>query len=179
MAEILDLIVPYGWFLPVVPGTKFVTVGGAIANDIHGKNHHRAASFGCHVRSFELLRSDGQRLLCSLSENPEWFRATIGGLGLTGVILWAAMDLKRIHNSAVDVETIRFAGLDEFFSFLKNRIVISNTPWRGSTAWPGQPISAEASLSGETTLMPGQPNQERQSIGYPSLRNCRCLSSTG
>ena len=82
--EILSLIVPQGWFLPVVPGTKFVTVGGAIANDIHGKNHHSAGTFGCHVRCLELLRSDGQRLLCSPSENAEWFQATIGGLGLTG-----------------------------------------------------------------------------------------------
>jgi len=83
LSEILKLIVPRGWFLPVTPGTRFVTVGGAIANDVHGKNHHRAGTFGCHVHCFELLRSDGSRLLCSESENPDWYRATIGGLGLT------------------------------------------------------------------------------------------------
>jgi FAD/FMN-containing dehydrogenase len=115
LSEILTLTVPHGWFLPVVPGTKFVTVGGAIANDIHGKNHHSAGTFGCHVRCLELLRSDGQRLLCSASENTDWFQATIGGLGLTGVILWAEIELKRIENPAMEVETIRFAGLDEFF----------------------------------------------------------------
>jgi FAD/FMN-containing dehydrogenase len=113
--EILSISVPQGWFLPVVPGTKFVTVGGAIANDIHGKNHHSAGTFGCHVRCLELLRSDGQRLLCSPSENTEWFQATIGGLGLTGVILWAEIELKRINNPTMEVETIRFTGLDEFF----------------------------------------------------------------
>jgi FAD/FMN-containing dehydrogenase len=113
--EILSFSMPCGWFLSVVPGTKFVTIGGAIANDIHGKNHHSVGTFGCHVRCFELLRSDGQRLLCSPSENAEWFQATIGGLGLTGVILWAEIELKRINNAAMEVETIRFAGLDEFF----------------------------------------------------------------
>lgn len=115
LSEVLALAVPRGWFLPVVPGTKFVTIGGAIANDIHGKNHHSAGAFGCHVRCLELLRSDGRRLLCSQAENAEWFQATIGGLGLTGLILWAEIALKPIHNAVMDVETIRFAGLDDFF----------------------------------------------------------------
>lgn len=115
LAEILSFTGPRGWFPPVVPGTKFVTVGGAIANDIHGKNHHSAGTFGCHVRRLELLRSNGRRLLCSPTENTEWFHATIGGLGLTGVILWAEIDLKRINGPAMEVETIRFTGLDEFF----------------------------------------------------------------
>ena len=65
LADILDVFVPRGWFLPVTPGTRFVTVGGAIANDVHGKNHHQAGTFGCHVRRFELLRSDGTRRVCS------------------------------------------------------------------------------------------------------------------
>jgi len=115
LAEIMALTGSRGWFPPVVPGTKFVTVGGAIANDVHGKNHHSAGTFGCHVRSLELLRSDGRRLRCSPSENAEWFEATIGGLGLTGLILWAEIALKQINNSAMDVETIRFGRLDDFF----------------------------------------------------------------
>ena len=78
LGAILDLIVPAGWFLPVSPGTQFVTVGGAIANDVHGKNHHRAGTFGCHVRALELLRSDGERIICSLERNMDLFRATIG-----------------------------------------------------------------------------------------------------
>lgn len=114
LAEILAVIVPRGWFLPVTPGTKYVSVGGAIANDIHGKNHHRAGTFGCHVTCFELLRSNGERLLCSPTENSKLFRATIGGLGLTGVILWAEFRLKRIANPLIDMERIRFASLDEF-----------------------------------------------------------------
>ena len=115
LRDILDLVVPKGWFLPVSPGTKFVTVGGAIANDVHGKNHHCAGSFGCHVSQFELLRSDGSRRRCSKSENPEWFRATIGGLGLTGVILWAELELHRVAGAMMDIETIRFHDLSEFF----------------------------------------------------------------
>jgi FAD/FMN-containing dehydrogenase len=86
LAQILDFCVPRGFFLPVSPGTKYVTLGGAIANDIHGKNHHVAGTFGCHVTQFELVRSDGTRRLCTPMENPEWYAATIGGLGLTGFI---------------------------------------------------------------------------------------------
>jgi FAD/FMN-containing dehydrogenase len=115
LSDILALTVPRGWFLPVLPGTKHVTVGGAIANDIHGKNHHRTGTFGCHVRKFELLRSDGQRLICSPTENARWFQATIGGLGLTGVILWAEIKLKPIVNSAIELETVRFPGFEAFF----------------------------------------------------------------
>lgn len=119
LAEILQLIVPHGWFLSVTPGTKFVTVGGAIANDVHGKNHGHAGTFGMYVTRFELLRSDGTRLICSPTENAEWYRATIGGLGLTGVILWAEMKLKKIESPFIDEEIIKFKNLDEFFEIAR------------------------------------------------------------
>lgn len=115
LAEILDLIVLKGWFLPVVPGTKFVSVGGAIANDIHGKNHHVAGTFGSHVTRFELVRSTGERLTCSPTENAGFYRATIGGLGLTGLITWAEIQLKRIPSPFIEMEQIRFSNVDEFF----------------------------------------------------------------
>lgn len=115
-AEILDFIVPRGWFLPTTPGTKFVTVGGAIANDVHGKNHHRAGTFGCHVTEFELLRSDGQRMRCSPAEKPEWFAATIGGLGLTGLITWAEFKLHRIASPMIVEESQKFRNLEEFLA---------------------------------------------------------------
>lgn len=115
LSEVLSLSVPSGWFLPVTPGTRFVTVGGAIANDVHGKNHHRSGSFGCHVRKLCLLRSDGSKLMCSQNENRDIFSATIGGLGLTGVILWAEIALKRIKSPLIRSETIRFDNLTEFF----------------------------------------------------------------
>jgi FAD/FMN-containing dehydrogenase len=114
LADILNLAVPQGWFIPVTPGTRFITVGGAIANDVHGKNHHTAGAFGRHVRRFELLRSDGQRLLCTPNENAEWFAATIGGLGLTGLITWIEIQLRPIPGPDMQVESIRFRNLDEF-----------------------------------------------------------------
>jgi len=112
---LLRLGTPRGWFLPVTPGTKFVSVGGAIANDIHGKNHHRAGTFGRYVRRFELLRSDGSRIMCSADDNREWYEATIGGLGLTGLILWADVQLRAINNPYILKETIPFDNLDGFF----------------------------------------------------------------
>jgi FAD/FMN-containing dehydrogenase len=116
LAEILHLTVPAGWFLPVVPGTCYVTVGGAIANDVHGKNHHVAGSFGRHVRQLELLRSDGARLTCSPADNSDWFAATVGGLGLTGLVTWAELQLRPIRGPRLDADSIRFANLDELFS---------------------------------------------------------------
>jgi FAD/FMN-containing dehydrogenase len=115
LSEILARHVPLGWFPAVTPGTRFITIGGAIANDVHGKNHHRAGSFGNHVLRFELLRSDGTRMICSPDENADWFAATIGGLGLTGVITWAALQMRPLPSPCVDSETIRFRSLDEFF----------------------------------------------------------------
>jgi len=116
LADILDVAEPQGWFLAATPGTKFATVGGAIANDVHGKNHHVEGAFGRHVTRFELLRTDGTRLLCSPAENADWFNATIGGLGLTGMITWAELQLKKVPNSAVNLETIKYKDLASFFS---------------------------------------------------------------
>ncbi|MEZ4754630.1 MAG: FAD-binding oxidoreductase [Bdellovibrionota bacterium] len=115
LAEILDFSVTKGWFIPVPPGTKFVSVGGAIANDIHGKNHHTQGTFGRHVLSFRLLRSDSQQLICTKDSNSKLFSATIAGLGLTGVILSAKIQLKKIASAFIDSETIQYKGLDEFF----------------------------------------------------------------
>src|SRR5205085_219643 len=103
---------PRGLFLPVLPGTKHVSVGGAIANDIHGKNHHRAGTFGRHVRRIELLRSDPGRV--GVGPDDELFRATVGGLGLTGLITWVEIALRPIPVAAIRTEAIPFQGLDQF-----------------------------------------------------------------
>ncbi|MBB6066331.1 FAD/FMN-containing dehydrogenase [Pseudoxanthomonas broegbernensis] len=116
LAEITDLVLPKGWFLPVSPGTCLVTVGGAVANDVHGKNHATAGSFGDHVLELELLRSDGTRHVCGPAVEPGLFRATVGGLGLTGAIVRARLQLRRVHGPAMEVETRRFGRLPEFFA---------------------------------------------------------------
>ena len=131
LQEILALAVPQGFFLPVTPGTRLVTLGGAIANDVHGKNHHVAGSFGRHVVRFELLRSTGERLVCSQTENRELFRATIGGLGLTGLITWAEIQLIEVANPFMIVEQTRFHSLDEYFSL--NEEKAANWPY--TVAW--------------------------------------------
>jgi FAD/FMN-containing dehydrogenase len=114
LAEIERLFVPRGWFVPVTPGTKFVTVGGCIANDVHGKNHHRAGTFGRFVRSIELQRSDGSRVHCT--PDSELFRATIGGLGLTGLIVSAQIQLRPLASASMTVERIPFRTLGEFLA---------------------------------------------------------------
>jgi hypothetical protein len=115
LSEIIDIVLPLGWFLSVTPGTKYITIGGAIANDVHGKNHHRVGSFGNHLIKFELVRSDGAVMLCSKHDNPDWFHATVGGLGLTGIITWAEIQLMRIPGAMLDVDVIKFKCLSDFF----------------------------------------------------------------
>ncbi|KRE14942.1 FAD-linked oxidase [Bosea sp. Root483D1] len=113
--EVLKLCVPAGWFPPVTPGTSLVTIAGALANDVHGKNHHRAGTFGRHVRSFELARSDGPVLTCTPTENAELFAATIGGMGLTGLITRIELQLMPVTSSEMLQEAVRFDGLGGFF----------------------------------------------------------------
>ena len=130
LADILRIAIPNGWFLAVTPGTQFVTLGGAIANDVHGKNHHVRGTFGCHVEQFGLLREE-QILNCSAQDNPQLFSATIGGLGLTGVITWAQIRLIPIQSAQIDCRTVRFNSLDEFFT-LSNSL---DTQHEYSVAW--------------------------------------------
>ncbi|MES1927146.1 FAD-binding oxidoreductase [Salinisphaera sp. T31B1] len=131
LGDILALVIPQGWFLPVTPGTQFVSVGGAIANDVHGKNHHRAGTFGRHVRSLELCRSDGSHLVCTPDDNADWFAATVGGLGLTGAITRASIALRRIQGAFMDVESRRFGHLDDFFALSAE----SNDDYEYTVAW--------------------------------------------
>lgn len=131
LKDILDFALPRGFFLPVTPGTRYVTLGGAIANDVHGKNHHVSGSFGHHVLGLELLRSTGERIFCSSTENPDLFRATIGGLGLTGLITWAEIRLMRVWNAFVEVECLRFSSVSEYFELNAS----SNKDWPYTVAW--------------------------------------------
>lgn len=114
LAEIMRVTVPRGWFLPVTPGTKFVTVGGAIANDVHGKNHHRSGTFGLHLARLYVCRSDQGIVECSPWENVDLFRATVGGLGLTGIILAAEIQLKELPGDEIEADAIPFQSLANF-----------------------------------------------------------------
>lgn len=118
--ELLEFIAPKGWFLPVVPGTSYVTIGGAVANDIHGKNHHIAGSFGNFVEEFKLITSKRKVFVCSLTENSELFKATIGGLGLTGLILSVKIKLKKINNEFIQTSVKRFYTFDQYLQLNKS-----------------------------------------------------------
>jgi FAD/FMN-containing dehydrogenase len=130
LSDILDLFVPRGWFVPVTPGTKFVTIGGMIAADVHGKNHHGAGSFGEHVESLDLALADGSVVSCSRTHDPELFAATCGGMGLTGVILSASFRLMRIESPFIRQETHRTANLAETVTLLNDM-----ASWTYSVAW--------------------------------------------
>jgi len=115
LSDIIAHAAPHGFFPPVVPGTQFVTLGGAIANDIHGKNHHSRGTFGCHVERIELLKSDGKTYVCTPDSNARLFSATIGGMGLTGIILSASVRLMRVPSLDIAETVTPFANLGEYF----------------------------------------------------------------
>lgn len=128
--DLLRVCVPKGWFPPVTPGTKFVTLGGAVANDVHGKNHETAGAIGRHVLRIGLARSCGRSLELTPSQNPELFSATIGGLGLTGIMLWIELRLMPIRSSYFETETLAFDSLDSFFELAQE-----GGDWPYSAAW--------------------------------------------
>lgn len=119
LAEILEVIVPKGWFLPVTPGTKFVSLGGCVAADVHGKNHHHEGSFGDHVISIELILADGSRVQCTATQNPELFWATVGGMGLTGIIGEVTLKLVPISSAYMMVRHHVAEDLEQLFQHLQ------------------------------------------------------------
>ena len=131
LRDIQHLTIPRGWILPVTPGTQLLTVGGAIANDVHGKNHHVRGSFGDHVRKLSLVRTDGEIIDCGPRLNRQWFAATVGGLGLTGVIREAEIQLKRCPGPWLDTETIAYSSLAEFFELADS----SEAGWEHTVSW--------------------------------------------
>jgi FAD/FMN-containing dehydrogenase len=130
LAEILEAFVPRGFFPPVVPGTRYVTVGGMVAANVHGKNHHKVGGFGSHVERLTLLAADGSQLVCSPCENADMFRATVGGMGLTGVIRDVTFRLMPIESAAMRNETLVAPDLDAAF-----RAFEDSRDWTYSVAW--------------------------------------------
>lgn len=119
LKDLLSVIVPKGWFLPVTPGTKFITVGGAVASDVHGKNHHKEGSFSNFIREMEVLLPSGATLTCSPIHNSDLFEATCGGMGLTGLILSVTFSLKPIETAYISQSVVRAKNLDHILSIFE------------------------------------------------------------
>lgn len=117
--KILEVIVPKGWFLPVTPGTKFITVGGAIGSDVHGKNHHVDGSFSNHIIEMDVMIADGTTVTCSPSKYTDLFEATCGGMGLTGIITRVKFSLKKIETSFVSQKQVKAENLDELLDLFE------------------------------------------------------------
>lgn len=149
LRDIQRLIIPRGWILPVTPGTQLITVGGAIANDVHGKSHHIFGSFGDHVQRIKLTRTDGTTIECGPDLRPEWFSATVGGIGLTGVITEAEIQLRRVAGPWLDTETVPYTNLDEFFRLADD----SEAEWEHTVSW----IDCISGGGGRGLFMRGNP----------------------
>ncbi|WP_426276866.1 FAD-binding protein [Chryseobacterium sp. S-02] len=130
LSEVLEISVPQGYFLYVTPGTKFISVGGAIASDVHGKNHHAEGCFSEYVIEFKLMIENGEIITCSREENSAKFWATIGGMGLTGIILSAKFKLKNIESAYIRQESIKAENLDEIF-----KLFDESESWTYNVAW--------------------------------------------
>ncbi|ASW74399.1 FAD-linked oxidase [Chryseobacterium piperi] len=130
LSDVLEIAVPQGYFLYVTPGTKFISVGGAIASDVHGKNHHAEGCFSEYVIEFKLMIENGEIITCSREVNSEKFWATIGGMGLTGIILTAKFKLKNIESAYIRQESIKAENLDEIF-----RLFDESESWTYTVAW--------------------------------------------
>src|SRR5208337_2676166 len=160
---------PRGWFLPVTPGTKYVTVGGAIAADIHGKNHHRDGSFSNFVLDFRLLAPTGEVLLCSPADHPEIFWATVGGMGLTGVVMSARLRLRRVDSAYVFVDFFKAANLEDALATMD----ASDERYEYSVAWID--ALATGKTMGRSVLMRGNhapaaelPARVRRALAAPT-----------
>jgi decaprenylphospho-beta-D-ribofuranose 2-oxidase len=149
LAQILDAFVPRGFFPPVVPGTRYVTVGGMVAANVHGKNHHKSGGFGSHVERLTLIAADGSTCVCSSTQNATLFRATIGGMGLTGIIRDVTFRLQRIDSAFMRNETVIAPDLDAVF-----RAFEASRDWTYTVAWID--CLARGSALGRSVLFRGE-----------------------
>ncbi|MEB0047237.1 MULTISPECIES: FAD-binding oxidoreductase [unclassified Pseudomonas] len=131
LRDIQRTFVPRGWMLPVTPGTQLLSVGGAIANDVHGKNHHVMGTFGDQVLALQLLRTNGEVIDCGHTERSEWFTATVGGMGLTGVVTQARLQLRRVTGPWLETENVPYANLNDFFEVADD----SESGWEHTVSW--------------------------------------------
>ncbi len=159
-ADLLRVFVPRGWFPPVTPGTKFVSLGGAFASDVHGKNHHLEGSFSRHVCSIELRLPDGQLLRCGREENAALFWATAGGMGLTGLIVRLRLRLKPIETAAIRSQVFKASTLTESLAlFDRHQAATYSVAWIDTLA-TGQAL-------GRSLLMQGEHATQAEVAGTP------------
>ena len=166
LAQLNRTFLPRGWFVPVSPGTQYVTVGGMVASDVHGKNHHHAGSFGQHVRSLRLRVADGSVVECSPEREPELFRATIGGMGLTGHILEAEFDLERAETPWIWQDVRRFADIETGMALLRE----AGSHWPYTMAWLDVPAGRGVLFAGRWARpdeAPDEPPRPRPAITVP------------
>lgn len=149
LRDLLEIFVPRGWFLPVTPGTKFVTVGGAIAADVHGKNHHKDGGFCRHVRAMTLMLANGSVVTCSRDDQPDLFEATCGGMGWTGIILSAEFDLKPVETAYIREEIVEAGNLDRIMAAFSE-----SSDWTYTVAWID--CLATGDTLGRSLLMRGE-----------------------
>jgi FAD/FMN-containing dehydrogenase len=164
LKDVQTLVVPAGWMLPVTPGTQLITVGGAIANDVHGKNHHTLGTFADHLIRLKLARTDGEIIECGPTLNTPWFAATVGGIGLTGLILEAEIQLKRVPGPWLTTETIPYASIAEFLACADD----SEADWEHTVSW----IDCLAGSSGRGLFMRANHIQAEQRP-EPKLKKSR------
>lgn len=162
LSEILEVIVPQGYFLYVTPGTKFISVGGAIASDVHGKNHHAEGCFSEYLETFSLLNENSEVITCSRTQNEDKFWATIGGMGLTGIILSAKFKLKNIETAYIHQESIKAENLDEIF-----KLFDESESWTYNVAWidclqTGKNIGRSIMMRGEHAFKHELPKKFQQ-----------------
>lgn len=162
LSDVLEISVPQGYFLYVTPGTKFVSVGGAIASDVHGKNHHAEGCFSEYVIEFKLMVENGEIITCSREENADKFWSTIGGMGLTGIILTAKFKLKNIESAYIRQESIKAENLDEIF-----RLFDESESWTYTVAWidclqKGKNIGRSILMRGEHAFQHELPQNLRE-----------------
>lgn len=162
LEEVLDVIVPRGWFLPVTPGTKFITVGGAVASDVHGKNHHSEGSFCQYVEELEVLTSKGEAVICGPGQETDLFRTTCGGMGLTGVITRVRFRLKSIQTAYIRQTQLKAKNLEEVFRLFEEHQQVTY-----SVAWidclqKGKDLGRSILLLGEHALPNELPDNLRK-----------------
>ena len=178
LESIIDYCVPRGWFVPVTPGTRYVTVGGAIAADIHGKNHHRDGSFGHHVLSITVLLSSGEVVILDRNSRPSWFWATIGGMGLTGFVIEVIVQMIRVSSPLMNVRTQQVSDIEHLMAIMGD--TDEDDTYQYSVAWVD--VMSSKSGSGRGVLTRGNHHNEelaRESSSSTKRRSSKIEAQRG